>query len=331
MKIVVIQLGAKGTVVRTMSILPALKKKYPNAKIDWITKDNVKDVFLNNPFVNKVLSLPYKYEDKYDLLYNFDIDKEACEVAVSIEAKEKKGFYFEGGYPQAFNLGAEYYLNTMFDDELKKKNKKTYQQMIFDVAELPFQGEYCPIYLSDKEKEYGDAFIKKNGLSNKKLIGIHIGSSPTWPSKSWNLEYINDFIRLSKKEKYDIIVFSGPNDKQRREKLENELKKEKLNIVFNNPMNSDREFVSLLNECTYIVSGDSFALHVAIALGKKTIGLFFCTSDSEIEDYGLLTKIVSPLRDKFFPERMNEYSEELTKSITAKEVMQAVENNKENK
>ena len=74
-----------------------------------------------------------------------------------------------------------------------------------------------------------------------------------------------------------------------------------------------------------MVCSDSFALHVAIALNKKTVGLFFCTSPSEVEGYDLLIKIIADKLEEFFPEKMDKYDEELVKSISVDKVLEAVE------
>ena len=75
-----------------------------------------------------------------------------------------------------------------------------------------------------------------------------------------------------------------------------------------------------------MITVDSFALHVSLALKKQTIGFFFCITPNEIEDYGLLKKLTSPFLYDFFPEKMDVYDENLTKSISAEEVLSALEN-----
>ena len=77
--------------------------------------------------------------------------------------------------------------------------------------------------------------------------------------------------------------------------------------------------------CSVLVCSDSYALHVALALSKKVVGLFFCTSPWEVEGYGLLKKVVSPKLSEFFPERSDKYNEGLVKSISAEEVLKAIE------
>ena len=58
MKIVVIKLGATGDVVRTLPILSAIKEKFPNSEITWITKEYPSTLLKSNPKINKIITLP---------------------------------------------------------------------------------------------------------------------------------------------------------------------------------------------------------------------------------------------------------------------------------
>jgi hypothetical protein len=52
-----------------------------------------------------------------------------------------------------------------------------------------------------------------------------------------------------------------------------------------------------------LVSGDSLPMHLALGLGLPCVTIFNCTSPWEIHDYGLQTKLVSPLLAEFFYKR----------------------------
>ena len=224
MKIAVIKLGAKGDVIRTLPIAEAIKKKYPNSELNWITRENISDLLDGNPHIAKVLSLPFKTKDKFDVLYNLDFEEEASALAMSIPAIKKYGFYSEAGFPASFNIGAQYYLNTIFDDELKRTNKKTYQEMIFEAADLIFNKEKSVIYLSEKDKSFAEEFIKENKINKEKLIGLHMGAGPRWPSKAWSQQKIREFITLARKEGYEILIFVGPDELDKIQNLKNQLK-----------------------------------------------------------------------------------------------------------
>ena len=200
--------------------------------------------------------------------------------------------------------------------------------MMFEAAELKFDKEKPKIYLNEKDKKYAEDFINKNKINTANLIGIHMGSSPRWPSKVWSKDKVKEFIIESNKIGQEVLLFGGPDELAKMENLVSELKENKIKFYQNNPHNSDKEFASLINICQKVICSDSFALHVAIALGKPTVGLFFCTSPSEVESYGILKKIVSPMLYEFFPERQDQYSEDLVNSISSKDVLDALNNNK---
>ena len=327
MKILIIKLGAKGDVVRTLPILKVLKQKYPNSEIQWITKPQSKQILETISDIDKIHALPCEIEEKFDILYNFDIEPEATILASKIEAKKKYGFYSEpdNDYAVSFNLPAEYYLNTLFDDELKKENKKTYQEMMFQAAELPYNKEHYPLVLDKESKQYAENFIKENNLKTEKLIGIHLGSSPRWPSKAWHSDKIKEFIKAAREKEYEILLFGGPDEIQKHEKLVFELNQQGIKVHKNNPNNTDKEFVSLVNLCKKMICSDSLSLHISLALKKPTIALFFCTSPNEVESYDLLKKIISPKLYDFFPQKMDQYNEELVNSISVEEVLKALD------
>ena len=71
-----------------------------------------------------------------------------------------------------------------------------------------------------------------------------------------------------------------------------------------------------------LVSGDSLPMHFALGTRTPCVSLFNCTSPWEIYDYGIQTKLVSPLLDQFFYKRT--FNEAATAAIRLEEVFDAV-------
>jgi ADP-heptose:LPS heptosyltransferase len=317
MKICIIKLGAKGDVIRTVPIAEAIRNKYPNAEITWITKPNISDLLQLYSFIDNVITVCP--DDFYDLLYNFDIEEKATQLAQSINAEKKLGFYSEDNFPQAFNLGAEYYLNTLFDDETKKSNTKTYQEMMFEAAEIPPTNKNSFLCMPQTAQNYADNFLNQISLSTENLIGVQIGSSPRWPSKAPHPDILRELITKLKSANHQILLLGGPEEMEKLKQLSNELK-----VPTNNPSNTNIEFASLISKCQKIICPDSFALHLALALNKPTIALFYVTSPNEVEPYNLLKKITSPRLKEFFPEKCDQYDENLVKSIAAEDILRTI-------
>jgi len=70
-----------------------------------------------------------------------------------------------------------------------------------------------------------------------------------------------------------------------------------------------------------LVSGDSLPMHLALGSGVRCVSIFTCTSPWEIYDYGVQTKIVSPLLEEFFYKRG--YEDHATTAVSVDEVFSA--------
>jgi heptosyltransferase-2 len=98
----------------------------------------------------------------------------------------------------------------------------------------------------------------------------------------------------NKKTGVKVLLFGGEKEEERNKKIV---------YLVNNPLlidtgckNTLREFFSLINLCDILVTSDTLALHVALALNKRVVVLFGPTSYNEIELYGLGKNIVSPVK-----------------------------------
>ncbi len=329
-KALIIKLGATGDVLRTTTLLQAIKAKYGNLMIIWLTTDYNKAVIENNPLVDKVLvyspeTILRLQQEKFDIIFSLETDTPGTLLANLTRADEKYGYYFhEDGYPVAFNKAADYYLETQFSDKLNKENRKTYQEMMFEAMELPYKKEDYILNLTEKDLSYAKNFFSLYNIQeNDFVVGVNMGAGSRWPSKSWNKDKVVELIRRIKRESdFKILILGGPNEEKLMSHFMSAIHKENISCIFNNPNNTLREFMSLVNRCNVVIATDSLALHIAAALKKRTIALFFATPPWEIEDYGRIKKLVSPLLEKYF--FMDEYSEDLANSIQPNEVMLAL-------
>ena len=201
--ILIIKLGAIGDVLRTTPIISALKEKYENCHITWLVNEESEDILKNN-VVDKILVynqenvLRLKFE-KFDVMYNFEIDTPSTLVANLVKAKKKYGYYFnKDGKTSFYNKSSEYYLYRSLSDDINKNNRKTYQEMIFEIAELEWKGQDYLLRLTPKEISYADKF-KRKFKETKTILGINIGSSKMWVAKKWSEEKVVEFVNKIKK------------------------------------------------------------------------------------------------------------------------------------
>jgi heptosyltransferase-2 len=295
-KILIIKLDAVGDVLRTTSILHALKQKYPDSHITWLTKQNAKDIFINNNLVDNVLTfesfdlVSRLTTEIFDLLIHPDASPVSSSLAAITKAKGKKGFVLDSlGQVIPVDNDAIEWLEMGAFDEYKKKNKKTYQQIIHEIAGLNFNKGEIIINLTDDELAFKNQFCATHNLHKyKTIIGLNTGASKRWQLKQWRFDGFKKLIsKLQKNKEVGIMLFGGEDEVDRN----NELMKLFPTLVNTGSKNSLRQFFSLMDIPDIILTGDTLALHTATALKKKVICLFGPTSSSEIEDYGRVKKI----------------------------------------
>lgn len=299
-RILIIKLDAIGDVLRTTHILKPLKERYQGAQITWITRSESVPLFINNPLIDRVFDIEQAffvlYTDKFDVVINLDASPLSSRLATVAKGVEKLGFvYHEKGYVYPINSEAvEWFLMGIFDG-IKRENKKTYQQIVLEICRLPANPNNELIFnLTEEESEFGRRFALKNNLNDGNIrIGFNTGAGGRWQYKKWTVE---GFISLSdslRKEfpECKILLYGGENEKDRNDYL----KKMVPGLIDTGSGNSIREFAALLNLCDILVTGDTLAMHIAVALKKRVVVLFGPTSHTEIELYGRGEKIVSPL------------------------------------
>ncbi len=300
MKILIIKLDAIGDVLRTTSILPALKIQYPTSHITWLTRKNSKEIFHNNNLVDQVLFIEDNDTsqrlliEKYDLLLHPDAAPVSAPLATLTNAKVKKGYTLdEKGKIIPVNEDAIEWLEMGAFDQLKKKNKKTYQQIIHEICGLNYKKDEIQLFLSEDEKKIRDDFFTEKKLNKfKKIIGLNTGAGARWQYKQWRLEGFEELIeKISRNKEIGVLLYGGPAEKQRNEYLMNKFPF----LIDTGTNNSLRTFFSLLDLASIVVTGDTLALHAATALKKDIICLFGPTSFNEIEDYGRIRKIYADL------------------------------------
>ncbi len=60
MKIAIVKLSALGDIVHAMAVLPLIKKRLPESRIDWIVEENFAAVLEHNPYIDMIIPVNLK-------------------------------------------------------------------------------------------------------------------------------------------------------------------------------------------------------------------------------------------------------------------------------
>ncbi len=292
-KILVISLDALGNVLLNTSILPSLKNKYPESTIYWITMKSAKPILFNNPFIDHI----YSWDDEgrmvlrnmeFDVVLNSDKSVYASAFANEIKAAEKFGFLLNAdGKIIPANEEAMYNYRMGIDDELKfRLNTKSGSRIIHETFALNYARSEYVFNFTDEEQNFINNYKDQIKYDRNKIyIGFNTGCSNLFPNKKMtieqHIELIND---ISKYDDFRILLLGGNEDTERNLKIYESLSKETQKQIIYTPTNLGiRNGACFMSIADVVITGDSFGMHLAIALKKYVIAWFGLSCWSEID------------------------------------------------
>lgn len=301
-KILIIKLGAMGDVVRTTPIIPIIAEKYKKYHLTWLVDGKSRLFIDGNPDVHRVIN--YNTEsvlrlmiEKFDVVYSLDKEVRATSIATLVKAKKKFGFGFhpKGNiYPltpeaeESFALG--------MSDEIKfSKNQKTYQRDILDAIKFNdiSYGNY-QIPLENFDLDYGTEMLRRRDIQPKRIvIGLNTGAGDIFKTKCYLADsFITLIEKISSELDATILILGGTSETDRNKYISDQFT-DNSSVIHTGCDNPIENFIGIINCCDILVTGDTLALHLGLALKKRVVGLFGSTCAQEIDMYGLGEKLVS--------------------------------------
>jgi heptosyltransferase-2 len=287
MRILIIKLGATGDVVRTTPLLPRF-----SGLVGWVTAE--KNLALLDGIDREVRAVSWENRrdvanTRYDLVINLEDDRDTSEFLGELKFDQLFGAYLDGNgrlsYTEDSRAWFDLSLISRFGREEADRLKLLNRRTYQDLifAGLGFRFEGEEYYLPPPAS---------TGLTGDVAISSTAGE--VWPMKKW--------------------AFYG--------ELARELEAHglRVNLLQNRP--TLLEHLADVQGHRCLVSGDSLPMHFALGSGVRCVSIFNCTSPWEIFEYGLQTKIVSPLLEKFFYQRGFDVS--ATTAISLAEAFEAV-------
>lgn len=328
--LVVIKLDAMGDVLRTTCLLPQIQKKWPAMRVTWITREESLPLLENNPHVDEIV--PYGPEALLflsavtaDCVINLDAGAVSARLATLARSEQKIGYVLnQQGQVVGTNPAAEEWLRMGVFDDLKKANERTYQEIMCSILGVPAANLEYVLEMTGPEIDAAAARLQALGVNlDRPILGIHTGGGGRWKLKQWNESSFADLIPGISRERDEvqILLFGGPLERDLNRRLAGALNR----AVFDTGCdNSVREFAALVNYCSVVLSGDSLAMHVALALKKRVVVLFGPTSHAEIEIFGQGEKIVPELDCLVCYKRTCDFVPNCMDSISVGQVKEAV-------
>jgi heptosyltransferase-2 len=299
-RVLVIKLGALGDVIRTAALLPGLKEAWPQSHITWVTRPSGVRMLANHPLIDRLLvfdseTLGHLKYESFDLCLSLDKEAAPAALAMQINARDRRGIGLSR-YGTAYPLNSEctYYFRLGLDDRLKfAQNQKSYQQLIYEALGLEYRGQRQRLYPDAAHRVWARQCWQDLGVQpDESVVGLNTGAGRVFANKNWPDEkYVALARRLMKAHGWRVAVLGGPDERERNRAISDACP----GVLKAGCDHGELQFAALVRHCNVLVTGDTMALHVAVAQDVPVVGLFGPTCAQEIDLYGRGEKIETTL------------------------------------
>ena len=288
-KILIVNLDAMGNVLVTTSLLPSIKRKYPESHVTWITLRNAAPLLDENRYIDKVhIWEPESWlilqQMKFDVVINVDKSQRACAFTLGVNAKEKVGFGLNknGAIVPLNEEAMENYILGL-DDKLKfRLNQKPVPQILCETLKLKYKRDEYMLNLTSEEAAFCLAYKEEQGIRyDDVVVGFNTGCSTLYPNKKMSVGQHVDLInRLSSIPRLRLVLVGGDEDTHRNAEIVRQVGRKVINTPTTEGL---RRGLCYINICDVIISGDSFGMHAAIGLKKYVIVWFGVSCWTEVD------------------------------------------------
>jgi len=292
-KILFIRSGAIGDIIMTTPLLKSLRKHYPQAEITYLVGNWSKKIIEGNKNIDRIISFSDNIIYKKEINGVFNLIKQLRKENIDLVFILDKSYHWSIltylsnikrriGFNRIGKNGEEGFANNININFDGSKNEIDYYLDLAKIINANTEDKKTELFLSEKDEQFAQDFIKKNKLSQK-TIGLIPGGAKNpgqeLDLKRWPVENSIQLIKiiLKNQPKTNIILFGGPGDIDVSQKInaaltEQTIKTKKFFDLIGKT--SLTETAALMRKCDIIISPDSGPLHIAAASETEVIALF---------------------------------------------------------
>lgn len=280
-RILITRLRFIGDVVLTTPVIRAVRNKFTNSYIAYLADKNAISLLENNPYLDELIPFDFSWGMKEQIKFIKELRAKKFDLVIDLFGNPRSAIltFLSGARTR---IGGEFgwrkYLYTHpIPKSAERKNAIKFHLDYLKPIGITFNEPLSEIdikteiFLTDEERKWAINYLKGKGIDlNRKTVGIHPGA--TWPAKMWlkeNFAMLAD--KISSKLNANVIITHSKEETELAIEVFNLTNKR--NITLLDSLNL-RELASVLSMLDLYISNDCGPMHIAVAVGTKTIGIF---------------------------------------------------------
>lgn len=287
-RILVIRFSSLGDVILTAPFLKVLRRKFPEAQIDFCTKAEYAEILKFNPNISNIIETDNELdfsklkilrkslkENRYDLVIDLHNNLRTFYLKIFLRLHSKVIVF------RKYSFGK--FLLVKFKINLLKDHPPIYVRYINTLKKITELNEndlktLPEIFTGDNAKGKLTAILKENDITDTSNIICIVPGSKHF-TKTYPPEYFAELIRLMHNDNLKFILVGTGADKQLIDEI---ISKSQGNVLdFNDKLNL-HELAELMKISRLVISGDTGPMHIAEALNAPLIVIM----GSSVREFG---------------------------------------------
>lgn len=272
-RILLTRLRYLGDVILTTPAIEAARECFPGAEIYYMAEAPYSDVLMHHPGLDGIIEASNGLSGTIRTVMELRRMRFAAAVDMFYNPRSANLLYL-AGIPVRVG-GTRRWRRRLYTHrfEAGRKGISAVEHHLSAVSALGCETDrrMPRIHVSDEEMSAGTGRIRGlfDGRVPSRTVAFHPGG--TWPSKRWRAERFSELARLAAGETgASVLLVTGPGE----ERLTGRIEAETPASVRRLPLVGLRELAGVLSSCDAAVSNDGGVLHMAVALGRPTVGVF---------------------------------------------------------
>lgn len=286
MRILVIKQTSLGDVLHSTGHIRAIKRNWPKSELVLLTAVSSADIYRYNPWVDKMILI-----DRYRIKHNWyreplwcfrhmlevmnQVRSQAFDFAFDLQGLAKSVLFLYGAHAKRkFVKGRWLGIKGFRQPQLHAIKEMDGVLALAGIQNFDTKMEFTT---SPSEQKSVEALLRELNPEGKKMAIFSPFSR--WRSKDWPLK---SYIELAGRIAQDyLVLFTGAPD--RADQIEQALgSSPHPNVINLSGKLNLLEFAELVRRVSFMLTGDSFPMHVAAACNTRVIALFGPTDEARI-------------------------------------------------
>lgn len=280
MKILVISMAGIGDTLIATPLIHELRANFPAATIDVLAMwPGSKDLLEHNPHVNRVFQKNLIKCGKLEAVqFLWSLRREKYQLSINTHPQSRIHYRIAAWLAGAqVRISHEYdcfswldrwlVTGTLPQDYTRHSIENNFDVLPLIGAQKQLAAHEMEFFLTPAEEKFADEFWAKAHLTDRKVLGIHVGSGGTknLPLKRWPVKHYAGLVRKLNHERPDIrvLLFGGPEEAKAHEIV---LAQSNRELTQEAKTKNLRETAALMKRCSAFLSVDTALMHIAAAL-----------------------------------------------------------------